>query len=1031
MSVLKYWDSETSSWQVAIVGAQGATGPAGSSADLGNLYITDETIHGQNTDQDIYITPAGTGVVQVPSIAVPTGNIGVGTNSVVYTLANANIRTIPSFSVTNVDVINEGDYGIVHAVTAPYTVFQLEATPTPALQEGDAVTGPGIPYPSIIAAIGTGDNANVIITNQTLVGLPVPPPEAGTVLIFARANTNASLNISTLTNTDINLDPGTGGFVVTSTDIIPTFDNVQHLGSPLRRWKDLFLSAGSLYLLDNSTGIDTTLGAKGGNLVVGGAGGLTVGAFTFYGNTIALKYPDENITVGTPQATGYVQFYRPLKVVDQNNIDRFEVNRSGLTTIRTPASLGFAESAFNIIGSSTGNVQPRNFGNTLIQATGMDNQPARISADAFGVSSGQNAYVAIAGRAARGTVDVPEITQGSDTLMRLTAQGWTGNGRYAGSLIRLNFEAAETFTSNLSTGTRLHVQATPTGSNVIQTSATFYANGMVLGKGGAVSTGITFGDDTFQDTAYIPEQNVNSLNIGVGFQQSGVYSGAVNIDAAGVLTVAGTPDQITVANVAQNITLSLPQSINTNSSPVFGNLTVTGNLYVTGNVFTSAPVAVEGINLYLGNAFTTSEGINTGGIILGNTLSDSSRTFLYKYPADVWSTDGAGLETMQLNAIDAAFTGDLFSNGAAHFGGDYLVNNWPNAELQIDSNVNDYSQVITQNHNAGTQASTDFVATNDFADGSRYIDMGINSSTYNNALYSIGGANSGYLYTAGGNLTIGTQTAGNVILFHTGNTLIENLRATINDLGLTVNGRIVSLDGITASANVVAPAFVGSGRYLTDLYSNANVISFLPTSTLVQSMNANTGAIYNHVNTLDANVGNISIYTNSLVANAAYQATQINTLDANIGTDRIWLGNLQASVYSNTNVAAYLTTATISTTGNVTANNVNDSNGSLRSLPINTQGSAYTLVARDNGNLVSISLGNVTVPASVFSAPYGQAVTVYNNSGTTRYITQGAGTTLRLAGTAATGTRTLVQYGLSTIVCVSANTFVVSGVGLS
>jgi len=29
MSVLKYWDSGTSSWQVAIVGAQGATGPTG------------------------------------------------------------------------------------------------------------------------------------------------------------------------------------------------------------------------------------------------------------------------------------------------------------------------------------------------------------------------------------------------------------------------------------------------------------------------------------------------------------------------------------------------------------------------------------------------------------------------------------------------------------------------------------------------------------------------------------------------------------------------------------------------------------------------------------------------------------------------------------------------------------------------------------------------------------------------------------------------------------------------------------------
>jgi hypothetical protein len=193
---------------------------------------------------------------------------------------------------------------------------------------------------------------------------------------------------------------------------------------------------------------------------------------------------------------------------------------------------------------------------------------------------------------------------------------------------------------------------------------------------------------------------------------------------------------------------------------------------------------------------------------------------------------------------------------------------------------------------------------------------------------------------------------------------------------------------------------------------------------------------------LEGNVVDLTSSLNSLIGNSTYQENEISGLRANIiaansvvsayqSFANTWLGNLQANVYSNVNTAAYLTTATISTTGNITANNISDSNGSIRSLPINAQGSAYTLVAKDNGNLVSISSGNVTVPASVFTTPFGQAITVYNNSAVTRYITQGAGTTLRLAGTAATGNRTLTQYGLATIVCVSANTFVVSGVGLS
>jgi hypothetical protein len=46
-------------------------------------------------------------------------------------------------------------------------------------------------------------------------------------------------------------------------------------------------------------------------------------------------------------------------------------------------------------------------------------------------------------------------------------------------------------------------------------------------------------------------------------------------------------------------------------------------------------------------------------------------------------------------------------------------------------------------------------------------------------------------------------------------------------------------------------------------------------------------------------------------------------------------------------------------------------------------------------------------------------------------ILAGSGVTLRLAGTLSTGTRTLARYGVATTICVSSNTFVVSGAGLS
>ena len=98
-------------------------------------------------------------------------------------------------------------------------------------------------------------------------------------------------------------------------------------------------------------------------------------------------------------------------------------------------------------------------------------------------------------------------------------------------------------------------------------------------------------------------------------------------------------------------------------------------------------------------------------------------------------------------------------------------------------------------------------------------------------------------------------------------------------------------------------------------------------------------------------------------------------------------------------------------------------------IPQSSQTSAYTLVAGDNGKHVNITTGGVTVPNSVFSA--GSVITIFNDSGSNQTITQGGSVTLRLAGSATTGNRTLAQYGLCTVLCVGTNEFVISGAGLT
>jgi len=121
----------------------------------------------------------------------------------------------------------------------------------------------------------------------------------------------------------------------------------------------------------------------------------------------------------------------------------------------------------------------------------------------------------------------------------------------------------------------------------------------------------------------------------------------------------------------------------------------------------------------------------------------------------------------------------------------------------------------------------------------------------------------------------------------------------------------------------------------------------------------------------------------------------------------------------------------VSTSSNVTFASVSDTAGNLRSLPLNSQTSAYVVAATDNGKFISITTGGVTINNSVMSA--GMVVTIYNNSGSSQTITQGSGVTLQWAGqsSSSTGNRTLGLYGMATVYFLSASSAVITGSGLT
>ena len=80
-------------------------------------------------------------------------------------------------------------------------------------------------------------------------------------------------------------------------------------------------------------------------------------------------------------------------------------------------------------------------------------------------------------------------------------------------------------------------------------------------------------------------------------------------------------------------------------------------------------------------------------------------------------------------------------------------------------------------------------------------------------------------------------------------------------------------------------------------------------------------------------------------------------------------------------------------------------------VPDNAKTAQYTLALTDRGKSIDITVGGIIIPANASVAfPVGSVVLIYNNSNATQAI-QITSDTLRLDGTATTGTRTLAVYG--------------------
>jgi hypothetical protein len=308
------------------------------------------------------------------------------------------------------------------------------------------------------------------------------------------------------------------------------------------------------------------------------------------------------------------------------------------------------------------------------------------------------------------------------------------------------------------------------------------------------------------------------------------------------------------------------------------------------------------------------------------------------------------------------------------------------------------------------------------------------------------------------------KLAGGTISVNYGNADVAAFLTTYPGLYSNVQASaLITTNGLTNYSNVNASALITTNG-LTN-YSNVNVAAYATTNGLTNFSNVNVSALittngltnYSNVNVASYLAGNITVgnitatgatitgFSNIRIASgSADSALQIygNVSRGGAGYHDFLRVTSTASGATNPNKyfrldgtgnlqiinSAYTSTILSLTDAGI----LSDGKGDVRAAPQNSQGGAYTLVVGDAGKHISITTGGVTVDASIFSI--GDMITIFNNSGSSQTITQGTSVTLRLAGTATTGNRTLAQYGIATLLCVTGGAspvFACTGAGLT
>ena len=223
--------------------------------------------------------------------------------------------------------------------------------------------------------------------------------------------------------------------------------------------------------------------------------------------------------------------------------------------------------------------------------------------------------------------------------------------------------AADVLTLNQTTGvatfgynmTAANFSGTSSGTNTGDETLA-RVNALAITTVGTIGTGVWNGSSI--STTYTAAK-VTSVSSGTGISVD-TTTGAVTVTNSGVTSLTGTSNQVTVSANTGGVTLSLPQSIATTSTPTFAGVTST---YLRSGTATSNLVK-----------FSSGAGSVTFGNSFGGNATDTSRTVYFRGTSTAsvwWGAPDVNGDNVPHGAIDSLSTGGLthWYNSAGTGGG--------------------------------------------------------------------------------------------------------------------------------------------------------------------------------------------------------------------------------------------------------------------------------------------------------------------------------------------------------------------------